>query len=176
MPKSSEELEASQRMSYLVCQRGLAINLSPIKRYFYFLSICLFDCTVSYFWHMGSLVEAWKLLIVASGIYFPVQGSSLGSLHWERSLSRWTTRQVPNFNFFNLTFCKWRSEWICPKSLMATEPQQTPRSLEFRPVLSHHTILFVNSRENMKWHLIQVFERFKQANENWPLIIWWRHF
>ena len=35
-----------------------------------------------------------KLLVEACGTQFPDQGWNLGPLHWEQSLSHWTTREV----------------------------------------------------------------------------------
>ena len=35
----------------------------------------------------------WWVLVVACGSQFPDQGLNLGPLHWERSLSHWTTRE-----------------------------------------------------------------------------------
>ena len=36
--------------------------------------------------HSGSLVAAYKLLVIARGIWFPDQGSNLGPLHWEHGV------------------------------------------------------------------------------------------
>ena len=44
--------------------------------------------------HVGSLVMACELLVVACVIYDHDQGSNLGPLHWEYSLSHWTTREI----------------------------------------------------------------------------------
>ena len=41
------------------------------------------------------LAAARELLVVGYEIYFPDQGSNPGPLHWELSLSHWTTRKVP---------------------------------------------------------------------------------
>ena len=45
--------------------------------------------------HEIFLVRHWGSLVEACGIWFPDQGSNLGPpLHWEQSLSCWTTRDV----------------------------------------------------------------------------------
>ena len=41
-------------------------------------------------------LDACELLVVACGVQFPNQGLKLDPLHWERSLSHWTTREVPS--------------------------------------------------------------------------------
>ena len=41
------------------------------------------------------------ILVAAFGIQFPNQGSNLGSLHWEQSLSHWTTREIPEWGLLD---------------------------------------------------------------------------
>ena len=66
-------------------------------------------------------------LVAACGIYFPDQGLNPGPLNWERSLSHWTTREVPPlvFLFVDLmrsgtglgTATLRLSLWICKAAL-----------------------------------------------------------
>ena len=49
-------------------------------------SIFIVACRVFQLWHVGSLVEACKLLAAACEILFPDPGSNLGPLHWEHGV------------------------------------------------------------------------------------------
>ena len=49
-----------------------------------------------------------QVIAVACRIQFPHQELNLGPLHWERSLSHWTTRAVPKPCAFILPLQQWR--------------------------------------------------------------------
>ena len=65
----------------------------------------LFACAGPYCRHAGSLAASCR-------IQFPDQGSNLGPLHWEHSLSHWTAREVPWFQFKAHQFYKSSSHQI----------------------------------------------------------------
>ena len=77
----------------------------------------LFHCTRPWLWHAGSSVfvaacglficdvwdlwvMVWELLVVACGIWFPNEGLNQAPHIGSRSLSRWTTREVPHWSIF----------------------------------------------------------------------------
>ena len=63
----------------------------------YLLNIYLFDSGSSQLQHAGSLVVAFELLFGACEIYFPDRGLNLNPALGMRSLSHWTSREVPDF-------------------------------------------------------------------------------
>ena len=84
------------------------------------------------------------VLVAACGIQFPNQGSNLGPLHWEQSLSPWTTRDVPFLNFkYFFFFFKQRKvyhkakqgEWVACTQKPWTEKTFIFKIYFFRAVL-----------------------------------------
>ena len=76
------------------------VNQQPILPYFCFYKkiYCVFGCTRSQLWHVGSLVTACEFLVVACSIQFPDQGLSTGPLHWElRVLATGPPGKSPTF-------------------------------------------------------------------------------
>ena len=72
----------------------------------------LASCAGSQLWHVGSLVAACKLLVMAHGIQVPDQGLNHGSLHWElRVLAIGSLSK--SFTFLHRAFRKAvRSSWL----------------------------------------------------------------
>ena len=65
------------------------------KCLFIYLFILIYLLIYSYlFTYAGSLVVVCELLVVPCGVWFPDQGLNPDPLHWECSLSHWTTREV----------------------------------------------------------------------------------
>ena len=61
-------------------------SYSMVCYYLYFFCQVLVATLEIFHLHVGSLVEACKLLAAACEILFPDPGSNLGPLHWERGV------------------------------------------------------------------------------------------
>ena len=67
--------------------------LSAISK-FYTMSLTTFFFSLEGSLLINLLIRLHQVFAVACGIQFPNQGSNLGPLHWECSLSHWSTREV----------------------------------------------------------------------------------
>ena len=72
---------------------------------FFFLCVCVLIHFNLFIWLHWVLAATRRFLFFCFvfqhvGIWFPDQGSNLRPLHWEHSLSHWTTREVPIPLFF----------------------------------------------------------------------------
>ena len=92
-------------------------------------------------WDLRSSLQHMGSLIVVCGIQFPDQGSNRGPLHWEHSLSHWTTKEN---NFLFSLFMVLLTHY--PKSTSTLKPDTRGKATSVRrtPSLFQILVLKVN--------------------------------